>query len=231
MKKFFWPGGGVLMVTYKKTMNTRDANICDRWVMSSLAAFLCLVVFVSQAVGQAPATMAPKEATSEVSGKSGTGTRGMALDQKNWKQPQSSFNWVAMARGIKTPWASHGRQGWMTDDAYVEPVDPGASEFSSATDVFYIVFSVSGMDAPSQFRAAWYFMQDGKTPDQEYSGTDALFLEMNEKAGYLEIFRPKEGWKKGKYLLKLFYESPGQELYDGNVVGTMVFTITDKPSS
>ena len=54
---------------------------------------------------------------------------------------------------------------------------------------------------------------------------------MNEKAGYLEIYRPEEGWKKGQYLLKLFYESPGQELYDGNIVGTMVFTITDQPSS
>ena len=30
---------------------------------------------------------------------------------------------------------------------------------------------------------------------------------------------------------KIFYESPGQDLYEGNVVGTMVFTITDAPSS
>ena len=42
---------------------------------------------------------------------------------------------------------------------------------------------------------------------------------------------PDDGWKKGQYLLKIFFESPGQELYEGNVVGTMIFTITDGPIS
>lgn len=190
-----------------------------------------MVSLIGSAFGQSGPGFVPKEANREAGQPSAKHGRIMALDQKNWKRPQSSFNWVAMARDIQTPWDSYGRQGWMTDDAYVEPVDPGASEFTLDTDLFYIVFSVSGMDAPSQFRAAWYFMPDGKTPDPEHSGTDALFLEMNEKAGYLEVYRPEDGWKKGKYLLRIFYESPGQELYDGNIVGTMLFTITDQPSS
>ena len=151
----------------------------------------------------------------------------MALDQENWQRPQSAFKWIAMARDIKVPWDTFGRQGWMTDDAYVEPVDPGASEFSANTDIFYLVFAVSALDAPSQYRAAWFHMPDGKTPSEELTGTDALFMEMNEKAGYLEIYRPEDGWKKGKYLVKLYFESPGQELYDPNVIGTMSFTITE----
>ena len=223
------------MSMHKNIWKTRNTKTLGWWALPHVVVLLVALVMVGQVSGQTTPTMTPKEATSGIKGEAGSslgsGNRVLALDQKNWKLPQSSFNWVAMARGIKTPWASHGRQGWMTDDAYVEPVDPGASEFSPATDVFYIVFSVSGMDAPSQFRAAWYFMPDGKTPEPELSGTDALFLEMNEKAGYLEIYRPEEGWKKGQYLLKLFYESPGQELYDGNIVGTMVFTITDQPGS
>ncbi|RMH08835.1 MAG: hypothetical protein D6704_02350 [Nitrospirae bacterium] len=151
----------------------------------------------------------------------------LALDQKNWKRPQAGFKWIAMARDIATPWDTFGRQGWMTDDAYVEPVDPGVSEFPSDTEAFYIVFSIPPLDAPSQYRAAWYYMPDGKTPEPKPVGTDALFLEMNEKSGYLEVFKPEGGWKKGKYLLKLFYESPGQDLYEGNVIGTMEFTITE----
>ncbi len=151
----------------------------------------------------------------------------MALDQENWQRPQSAFKWIAMARDIKVPWDTFGRQGWMTDDAYVEPVDPGASEFSANTDIFYLVFAVSALDAPSQYRAAWFHMPDGKTPSEELTGTDALFMEMNEKAGYLEIYRPEDGWKKGRYLVKLYFESPGQELYDPNVIGTMSFTITE----
>jgi len=145
--------------------------------------------------------------------------------------PQSSFKWIAMASGINTSWDSFGRQGWMTDDAYAEPINPGISEFSPDTEKFYLVFSVSALDAPSQYRAAWYYMPDGKVVDDELVGTDALMLEMNEKAGYLEVFRPKEGWKKGKYLIKLFFESPGQELDEAQVVGTMQFSITDHPTT
>ncbi|MDA0738422.1 MAG: hypothetical protein O2999_07445 [Nitrospirae bacterium] len=211
--------------------NNKNMKYGINYKMQVLWILVGVVVFIGHACGQPAPGFAPQEAKKEMSAPAASHQRIMALDQKNWKRPQSSFNWVAMARGVKTPWDSHGRSGWMTDDAYVEPIDPGASEFSPETDLFYIVFSVSGMDAPSQFRAAWYFMPDGKTPAKEHSGTDALFLEMNEKAGYLEIFRPEGGWKKGKYLLRLFYESPGQELYDGNIVGTMVFTITDTPAA
>jgi len=192
---------------------------------------LGMAVGLSDTHAQLPPSFSATEAQKEVPGNEESKSRILALDQKNWKQPQSSFNWVAMARDIKIPWDSFGRQGWMTDDAYVEPVDPGVSEFSPDTDLFYIVFQVGALDAPSQFRAAWYFMPDGKTPVSEHSGTDALYLEMNAKTGYLEVFRPEEGWKKGKYLLKIFFESPGQELYEGNVVGTMVFTITDQVAS
>jgi len=213
-----------------KTNTKHSKNYSPKgvWTVVVLVGVLFLV---GQAHGQTTQGFAPKEAKKEMSETSTPHNRVMALDQKNWKRPQSSFNWVAMARGIKTPWDSYGRQGWMTDDAYVEPIDPGTSEFSPDTETFYIVFELGGLDAPSQFRAAWYFMPDGKTPAQEPSGTDALFLEMNEKAGYLEVFRPEGGWKHGQYLLRIFFESPGQELYDGNVVGTMVFTITDHPSS
>ena len=211
----------------------RRRNITDfyhhRW--ETLVTILVTLFIISPSNAQTTPGFALKEAQKEISGHSHSGSRILALDQKNWKRPQSSFNWVAMARDIKVPWDSHGRSGWLTDDAYVEPVDPGVSEFSPDTEIFYIVFEVGALDAPSQFRAAWYYMPDGKTYDPDHSGTDALFLEMNEKAGYLEIYRPDDGWKKGQYLLKIFFESPGQEPFEGNVVGTMLFTITDKPIS
>ena len=204
-------------------------SYCYGW--RTLVTLLVTLFIIGQSNAQVPPDFTLKEAQKEISGNSHSDGRILALDQKNWKRPQSSFNWVAMARDIKVPWDSHGRQGWLTDDAYVEPVDPGASEFSPDTEIFYIVFEVGALDAPSQFRAAWYYMPDGKTHELNHSGTDALFLEMNEKAGYLEVYRPDNGWQNGQYLLKIFFESPGQELYEGNVVGTMLFTITNKPIS
>lgn len=194
-----------------------------------IRSLLVLMVVMMPAVGwgEAEQRFTLKPAAMESDGAVVGQTKLLALDQTNWQTPQSAFKWIAMARDITTPWDSFGRQGWMTDDAYVQPVDPGVSEFSADTEIFYLVFEVSALDAPSQYRAAWYHVPDGETPAVQLTGTDALFMEMNEKSGYLEIFKPEGGWKTGKYLLKLYFESPGQELYEPNAIGTMTFTITE----
>lgn len=194
-----------------------------------IRSLLVLMVVMMPAVGwgEEEKSFTLKPAAMESDGAVVGQTKLLALDQTNWQTPQSAFKWIAMARDITTPWDSFGRQGWMTDDAYVQPVDPGVSQFSADTEVFYLVFEVSALDAPSQYRAAWYHVPDGETPAAQLTGTDALFMEMNEKSGYLEIFKPEGGWKTGKYLLKLYFESPGQELYEPNAIGTMTFTITE----
>ena len=152
----------------------------------------------------------------------------MAFDQVNWNRVQGVFSWITMSRGFDdTPWhTSGGRPGWMTtEDAYVKPVDPGVSEFPSDTEIFYIVFEGQPLDAPAQFAAAWFEMKDGKVESNTLVGKDVIELDMNQRYGYFEIFPPKEGWKLGNYLVKIFYGSPGQALHAINVVGTMQFTI------
>ena len=150
----------------------------------------------------------------------------MAFDQVEWNRPQGVFSWITMARGYETPWDSIGRPGWMTiEDAYVKPVDPGISEFSADTDLFYIVFEGQPLDAPGQFAAAWYEMQDGQVTSDIPINKDVIELDMNQRFGYFEIYQPKEGWKPGHYQVKIYYGSPGQELHAGNVIGTMQFTI------
>lgn len=151
----------------------------------------------------------------------------MALDQVNWKRPQSVFSWIAMARGYETPWDTVGRPGWMTDDAYVKPVDPGVSEFTPDTEAIYIVFEGQPLDAPGQFAAAWFEIGEGGEVAPEPIGKDVIELEMNQRYGYFIITPPAEGWKPGRYLVKIYYGSPGQELHAANVVGTMQFTITE----
>jgi len=150
----------------------------------------------------------------------------MAFDQVDWNKPQGVFSWITMARGYETPWESIGRPGWMTiEDAYVKPVDPGISEFSADTDLFYIVFEGQPLDAPGQFAAAWFPMPEGKIEAGTPMGKDVIELEMNQRFGYFEIFPPKGGWTPGPYLVKIYYGSPGQELHGANVIGTMQFTI------
>ena len=154
----------------------------------------------------------------------------MAFDQVNWNRVQGVFSWITMAHGIDdTPWqTSGGRPGWMTtEDAYVKPVDPGVSEFPSDTEIFYIVFEGQPLDAPAQFAAAWFEMKDGKVESNTLVGKDVIELDMNQRYGYFEIFPPKEGWKLGNYLVKIFYGSPSQALHAINVIGTMQFTIKE----
>ena len=150
----------------------------------------------------------------------------MAFDQVNWKRPQGVFTWITMATGYDTPWDSLGRPGWMTTgDAYVEPVNPGVSEFPLDTQMFYIVFEAQPLDAPGQFAAAWFQMNDGQVTSNTPIGKDVIELEMNQRSGYFQITKPAEGWKPGKYQVKIFYGSPGQALHAVNVIGTMEFTI------
>ncbi|MCA9451988.1 MAG: hypothetical protein KC584_05060, partial [Nitrospira sp.] len=122
----------------------------------------------------------------------------MAFDQVNWKRPQGVFTWITMATGYDTPWDSLGRPGWMTTgDAYVEPVNPGVSEFPSDTQIFYIVFEAQPLDAPGQFAAAWFHMNDGQVTSNTPIGKDVIELEMNQRSGYFQITKPAEGWKPG----------------------------------
>ncbi|HBP87865.1 MAG TPA: hypothetical protein PKK23_21505 [Nitrospirales bacterium] len=151
----------------------------------------------------------------------------MAFDQVNWKRPQGVFTWITMARGYETPWDSLGRPGWMTTDAYVQPVDPGVSEFSSDTQMFYIVFEAQPLDAPGQFAVAWFDMNDGQVTSNTPIGKDVIELEMNQRSGYFQVSQPADGWKPGKYQVKIFYGAPGQALHAVNVIGTMEFTIKE----
>ena len=59
-----------------------------------------------------------------------TTKKDLRLTRSDWKRPQGVFSWITIARGYNIPWDSFGRQGWMSDDAYVEPVDPGVTDLS-----------------------------------------------------------------------------------------------------
>jgi len=194
----------------------------DSCFLPPAAALALVCLFSSLSLANDPfgnSTLAPN--THDMS-------KDMAFDQVNWKRPQGVFSWITMARGYDTPWDSLGRPGWMTTgDAYVEPVDPGVTEFSSNTQMFYIVFDAQPLDAPGQFAAAWFDLNDGQVASNAPIGKDVIELEMNQRSGYFQISKPTDGWKPGKYQVKIFYGSPGQELHAANVIGTMEFTIKD----
>ncbi len=198
-------------------MHDLNSSLLPKWIWSILlAGLLTSPSWASDPFGNStltPNNNDPKE---------------MAFDQVNWNRVQGVFSWITMARGFSdSPWdSSEGRPGWRTmEDAYVKPMDPGISEFPPDTEIFYIVFEGQPLDAPAQFAAAWFEMKNGKVESNTPVGKDVIELDMNQRFGYFEIFPPKEGWKLGNYLVKIFYGSPGQDLHAINVIGTMQFTI------
>ena len=205
------------IVNQNSIFHHHTRSVCQTMVVVSLMLIACVDVAVADdPFGSA---QSPKNLIEE--------PKDIALDQVNWKQPQGVFTWIAMARGYDTPWASHGRAGWLTDDATVEPVDPGVSTFPPDTPEIYIVFEGQPLDAPGQFAAAWHPIVDGKKVESELLGKDVVELEMNQRYAYFIITPPEDTWKIGNYLVDIYYGSPGQALHTINIIGTMTFTITE----
>ena len=89
------------------------------------------------------------------------------------------------------------------------------------------MFEGQPLDAPGQFAAAWYPLPEGNNPASPRLGQDILELEMNQRFGYFILSPPNQKWDVGQYLVKVYYGSPGQELHETNVVGTMEFSIKE----
>lgn len=147
-----------------------------------------------------------------------------SLDQRNWNRPQAMFKWITMACGWRVPEDPLGREGWHGNPT-IQPKVPGVSVFPPETQALYIVYEIPPLDAPMQMNADWYLINDQGKAGGKPLGKDSQFLDMNEAYGYFEVFSPERGWESGRYLVKIYISSPGQQLHALSQVGTMRFTI------
>src|SRR5206468_12277731 len=196
-------------------------------VLVRVLAGLSVVVCVWQEV-EARDLFTPKEqATTEADP-----TQSPSFDEQKKGIPQSLFTWIKMAKGYEVEWDSFGRKGWYTQDPRLKPVDPGTTSFQPDTDAVYIVFEVAPQEDPLQFGAQWYLVDENGTVGESPVGRDALAAPGHERYGFLELKKPREGWKKGTYLVKIYVTPQGQQPYHAaNQVGTMRFTIVDRPAA
>jgi len=153
-----------------------------------------------------------------------------SFDDQKKGIPQSLFTWIKMAKGYEVEWDTFGRKGWYTQDPRLKPVDP-ASEFPPETPAIYIVFESAPLEDPTQFSAQWFLEGEGGALPSKPLGKDILELPGYERYGFLELKRPGEQWPLGAYLVKLFIAPLGQQSFHAvNQVGTLRFTITDRPA-
>jgi hypothetical protein len=191
--------------------------------VSIATAFLGL----SQGAVEGRDLMVPKEqATTEFEP-----TETPSLDVQQKGVPQSLFTWIKMARGYDVEWDTFGRKGWFTQDPRLKPIAPGTTVFSPDTPAVYIVFEVAPLEDPAQFAAQVFPVGvDGKTSDTVIV-QDSLEVPGHERYGFLELKKPSSLWPQGKYLVKIYITSLGQQPFHAvNQVGTMRFVVTDQPS-
>ncbi|MCC6139666.1 MAG: hypothetical protein IT389_03520 [Nitrospira sp.] len=156
-------------------------------------------------------------------------TQSPSFDDQQAGTPQSLFTWIKMARGYEVEWDTFGRKGWYTQDPRLKPVDP-TSVFSPDAAAVYIVFESAPLEDPTQFSAQWFLEGQGGTVPAKPFGQDILELPGYERYGFLELKRPGERWPLGGYIVKLYIAPHGQQSFHAvNQVGTLRFTITDKP--
>lgn len=191
--------------------------------VSIATAFLGL----SQVAVEGRDLMVPKEqATTEFEP-----TETPSLDVQQKGVPQSLFTWIKMARGYDIEWDTFGRKGWFTQDPRLKPIAPGTTVFAPDTPAVYIVFEVAPLEDPAQFAAQVFPIgADGKTSDAVIV-QDSLEVPGHERYGFLELKKPSSQWPQGKYLVKIYITSLGQQPFHAvNQVGTMRFVVTDQPS-
>ncbi len=154
-----------------------------------------------------------------------------SLDVQLKGVPQSLFTWIKMARGYEVEWDTFGRKGWFTQDPRLKPIAPGTTIFAPDTPAVYIVFEVAPLEDPAQFAAQVFAIgADGKTRDAAIV-QDSLEVPGHERYGFLELKQPSPHWPQGKYLVKIYITSLGQQPFHAvNQVGTMRFAVIDQPS-
>jgi hypothetical protein len=153
-----------------------------------------------------------------------------AMDEQKRGRPQSIFIWIHMAKGYEVEWDSFGRQGWYTQDPRLKPIEPGTTMFAPETPAVYIVFEVAPLEDPAQFGAQWFLQDENGKVAETPLGKDILEVPGHSRWGFLELKAPSDGWPKGTYLVRIFITPLGQQAFHAvNQVGTMHFTVTDKP--
>ncbi len=203
---------------------SRDAGVSLRALAAML--FVTTGLTFSSGILEGRDLMVPKEqATTEFEP-----MEAPSLDVQKRGVPQSLFTWIKMARGYDVEWDTFGRKGWYTQDPRLKPIAPGTTVFAPDTPAVYIVFEVAPLEDPAQFAAQVFPVSaDGKTGEHAIV-TDSLEVPGHERYGFLELKKPSEQWLPGKYLVKIYITSLGQQPFHAvNQVGTMRFAVAEQP--
>lgn len=128
--------------------------------------------------------------------------------------PTGFFTSLALAHGYK-----ESKDAFQTDR--YKPDKP-ATAFKADVESIFMVFDVLPRENPVHIQGQLYLAKGEGRPSDKLLYEEGVYLQTSQDSGFIEFYRPKEGWVPGEYKVKIHM---GERVTDASQIGTLRFQI------
>ena len=128
--------------------------------------------------------------------------------------PTGFFTSLVLAHGYK-----ESKDAFQTDR--YKPDRP-ATTFKSDVESVFMVFDVLPRENPVHIQSQLFLAKGGDRPSDKLLEEEGVYLQTSQDSGFIEFYRPKEGWVPGEYKVKIHM---GERVTDASQIGTLRFQI------
>jgi hypothetical protein len=138
-----------------------------------------------------------------------------SIDVKALDQPPTGFfTSLALAHGYK-----ESKDSFQTDR--YKPDRP-ATAFKADVESIFMVFDVLPRENPVHIQGQLFLAKGEGRPSDKLLYEEGVYLQTSQDSGFIEFYRPKDGWIPGEYKVKIHL---GEKVTDASQLGTLRFTI------
>lgn len=138
-----------------------------------------------------------------------------SADVRTLDQPPTGFfiNLV-LAHGYK-----ESKDAFQTDR--YKPDRP-ATAFKADVESIFMVFDVLPRENPVNIQGQLFLAKGEGRPSDKLLYEEGVYLQTSQDSGFIEFYRPKDGWIPGEYKVKIHL---GEKVTDASQLGTLRFQI------
>lgn len=138
-----------------------------------------------------------------------------STDVKTLDQPPTGFfTSLALAHGYK-----ESKDAFQTDR--YKPDRP-TTTFKSDVESVFMVFDVLPRENPANIIGQLFLAKGEGRPNDKLLEEEGVYLQTSQDSGFIEFYRPKEGWAPGEYKVKIHM---GERVTGASQIGTLRFQI------
>lgn len=138
-----------------------------------------------------------------------------SADVKTLDQPPTGFfTSLALAHGYK-----ESKDAFQTDR--YKPDKP-ATAFKADVESIFMVFDVLPRENPVHIQGQLFLAKGEGRPSDKLLEEEGVYLQTSQDSGFIEFYRPKDGWVPGEYKVKIHL---GERVTGASQLGTLRFQI------